>query len=106
MSSARRSAITVSPATAVCRLASRAGGGRDPASLADRCRAWWIAEEIGAPRGHDRAEPVERRPDEEQDQAHERKGADERIALAVNRHELGADGIDNRHVTPRRRPAR
>ena len=52
-----------------------------------------IAEEQRAPDGEHGADPAERRPEPEQNEARQRKAADERIALGMDRRDLRADGI-------------
>ena len=77
--------------------ADAAVGRRNHEALAQRRDADRVAEEIGAPGRRQRADPAERGPDEEQDQARQRKPADERIALRMDGRELRADGIDDGH---------
>src|SRR5690606_21057248 len=59
--------------------------------------ARWVAEKVGAPNGQDRCDPAERLPDEEENERRHREARDERIALAVDRHKLRADGGKHRH---------
>ena len=66
-------------------------------ALAHRRHAVGIAKEIDAPDRRHGAEPAQRRPQPEQEQADQREHADERQALAVDRRELGADGGENGH---------
>src|SRR6185503_5059063 len=56
-----------------------------------------IAEEIDAPERRHGGEPTERRPQPEQDDARQRKATDEGIALRMDRRQLRADGVDDRH---------
>src|SRR6202171_481451 len=56
-----------------------------------------VAEKQGAPDRQQGADPPQRRPDPEQDQARKRKAADKRIAFGMNRRNLRADGIGNGH---------
>src|SRR3977135_4127953 len=51
-----------------------------------------IAKKIDAPKRRHGAEPAQRRPQPEQEQADQREDADERQALTVDRRQLGADG--------------
>src|SRR5262249_3145758 len=71
------------------------GSNHDP--VAHRRHAHGIAEEIDAPERGERAEPTERRPQPEQQQARHAEDADERQALAVARRQLGGEGGENRH---------
>ena len=78
--------------------ADAAVGRRDHEPFGDRRHARRVAEEIRAPERQHRAEPAERRPQDEQHEARERKAADERIAFRVDRRELRADGVDDGHA--------
>src|SRR5579862_1531462 len=78
-------------------LAQAAVGRRHDDAVAHWRHPRWIAEEIRAPQRRNRADPAERRPEPKQYEAHQRKAADERIALRMDRRELRADGFDDRH---------
>src|SRR5215470_6567192 len=79
-------------------LAHAAVGGRHHQALARRRHPVGIAEEQRAPDRHHGADPAEWRPQPEQDQAHERKDADERQPFAMDRNNLPSDRCDDRHA--------
>src|ERR1043166_3086977 len=72
-------------------LAHTAVRGRHEQALAHRRDAIGIAKEQGAPDGEHRSEPPGRRPQPEQNEAHQRKAADEWKPFPVHRHDLAAD---------------
>jgi len=72
-------------------------GRRHDDALTHRRHPHRIAEKQRTPDGQQRADPAERRPDPEQNQAGKSKAADERIALGVHRRNLRADGVGDRH---------
>jgi hypothetical protein len=71
--------------------------GRHHDTVSHRRHADGIAEKQRAPDGQQRADPPQWRPQQEQDQAHEGKAADEEIAFGMNRRDLRANGIGYRH---------
>src|SRR5262245_43783559 len=79
-------------------LAHAAVGGCHHQALARRSYPIGIAEEQRTPDRHHSADPAERRPQPEQDQAHKRKDADERQPFAMDRNDLASDRRDNRHA--------
>ncbi len=79
-------------------LADAAVRRRHHDAVAHRRDPLRIAEEIGAPERRKRRQPAERRPQPQQNEAAERKAADEGIALRVDRRELRADRVDDGHA--------
>src|SRR3569623_2135521 len=76
-----------------CDLADRPVGRSDDEAVAHRRHPRRVAEEIDAPQRQHGPEPAERRPDPEQQQGHEREGANEGIALRRDRRALLAGGF-------------